>query len=120
MTVAPTPSPLRTIRTPLAALALALLLAACAPQAIARAFATPEAEAVETIARIAFHRMEIARLEVGSYTTNALIDLDLPSGVRWIVTDFSADGYALRFTSDDLPQLAWLVSPAGVRRALAN
>jgi hypothetical protein len=115
-----TPVPLRRLRTPLIALALALLLAACAPQAISPAFSSPEGETVERIARIAFHRMEIGLLEVGNYTTNVLVDLDLPSGVRWIVTDFSSDGYALRFTSDTLPQVAWLVSPRGVQRTLTN
>lgn len=110
----------RTLRAPLTALSLALLLAACAPQAISPAFSTPEAETVERIARVAYHRMEIGLLEVGSYTTNVLVDLDLPSGVRWIVTDFSADGYALRFTSDALPQVAWLVSPRGIQRTLVN
>ena len=113
-----TPHPNRPLRAALIALTLTLLLAACAPQATSPAFSSPEGMAVERIAQVAFHRMEIGRLQIGSYTTNVLVDLDLPQGVRWVVTDFSADGYSLRFTSDDLPQVAWLVSPAGVRRTL--
>lgn len=101
-------------------LALLALLSACAPRAVSATFSTPEAMAVERAAETAFHRMEIGRLETGSYTTNVLVDLALPQGTRWIVTDFSEDSYTLRFTSDDLPLVAWEVSPRGVLRVLTS
>ena len=101
---------------------LLALLAACAPSAgPAPGSALPDdpaARAAERTARLAYHRMEIGRLETGAYTTNVLVDLALPQGVRWTVDDFSVDGssYRLRVTHAALPEVAWLVSPAGVRR----
>lgn len=97
---------------------LLALLAACAPQAVSPAFSSPEGQAVQRVAEVAFHRMEIGRLETGNYTTNVLVDLNMPQGVRWIVTDFTSDSYTLRFSADDLPEVAWLVSPRGVARTL--
>lgn len=94
-------------------------LSACAPQASRGepdtvALATPSAEATTTVARIAHHRMEIGRLQTGAYTTNVLIDLELPRGVRWTVLEFSGDDYLLRFTNDSEPSLIWLVDPGGI------
>ena len=113
-----TPSRPASLRTLLPALALIGLLAACAPRANSPAFSSAEGLAVQRVAEVAFHRMEIGRLETGSYTTNVLVDLNLPQAVRWIVTDFSIDSYTLRFSSDDLAEVAWLVSPRGVQRTL--
>lgn len=114
--------------------ALALLLAACAPRAgtpvatgpvatspVATGPAAPDGRSgqerlAERTATVAFHRMEIGRLESGAYNTNVLIDLVLPSGVRWTIEDFSDGGYSLIFTSDEVPGVSWRVSPAGVDR----
>lgn len=103
-----------------------LVLAACAPQATtpppgANAPNTAAASATETLAQVAHHRMEIGRLQTGAYTTNVLVDLDIPRGVRWTVLDFSTDAYLLRFTHDEVPDVVWLVDPSGVRtRAAAS
>ncbi|MEX2541575.1 MAG: hypothetical protein WD314_07190 [Trueperaceae bacterium] len=109
------------LTVPLVLLALTLTLAACAPSAgvprPAGTTAAGEPSELRRTALVAFHRMEIAFLQTGSYTTNALIDLDLPRGVRWTLEEFSETGYRLRFTDDDRPDVAWLVSPEGVRSA---
>ena len=90
-------------------------LAACAPAATAPAPTTPAADATQTVAEVAFHRMEIGRLQTGVYTTNVLVDLDLPRGVRWTVLEFSDTDYVLRFSNDDIPDVVWIVDPRGVR-----
>ncbi len=95
---------------------LIALLASCAPQVTSGPFAEPAAQQAETAARIAYHRMELGLLETGSYTTNALVDLDLPKGVRWVLEDFVGDSYSLLFTVDSVPGIAWRVTPSGVRR----
>jgi hypothetical protein len=97
--------------------ALALALAACAPRAseTPNALNSPEARQLEQTATIAYHRMEIGFLQTGEYTTNVLIDLALPQGVRWTLEEFSSTDYSLRFTSSAVPDFAWLVSPRGVR-----
>lgn len=100
--------------------AFVLLAAACLPAAGASGFATPAAQAVERAASEAFHRMELGRLATGSYTTNVLVDVDLPPGTRLTLEAFDGDGYLLRVTADDLPDLAWFVTPRGVRRALVR
>lgn len=103
---------------PLAALALLLVTSACAPRATtASSLDTPEARQLEQVATIAFHRMEIGLLQTGEYTTNVLIDLELPQGVRWTLEQFSSGDYLLRFTSSHLPDYAYLVTPQGVRVA---
>ena len=96
-----------------------LLVAACAPTATVSREVSPVAAAVARTAEIAFHRMEIGKLQTGSYTTNVLVDLDLSSGTRWTLLDYPADGssYTLQFTSDQVPGAAWRVSPRGVVRA---
>lgn len=98
-------------------LLLASTLVACAPAA-APADLSPAAQTLQRTAEIAFHRMEIGRLQTGSYTTNVLVDLDIASGTRWTLLDYPADGssYVLQFTSDQVPAWAWRVTPAGVRR----
>ena len=111
-------------RTLAAALAIliTLLLGACAPQAAGTAqppsttitLETPEAVATNRAALEAWHLMELARLQTGEYTTNALVDLSLPQGVQWRVESFSGDEYALRFTSSNVSELEWLVTPQGV------
>lgn len=94
--------------------ALLLVLAACAPATAA--FDTPAAREVERSAEEAFHRMELGRLQLGMYTSNVLVDLDLPRGARVTVEAFSDDDYTLRFTSDAALEVAWLVTPEGVQR----
>ena len=107
----------RSVPRSLVLLACALLLGACAPRATTPAdtLDTPEARQLEGVATEAFHRMEIGLLQTGAYTTNALIDLALPQGVRWTLEEFSAGSYLLRFTAASVPEYAWLVSPSGVR-----
>jgi hypothetical protein len=105
----------RTVGGPLVPAAIMLLLAACAPS-VSLTGAAVSSELQRT-ALVAFHRMEIAFLETGSYTTNALIDLELPRGVKWTLEDFSERSYRLRFTADNRPGEAWLVSPAGLMPA---
>lgn len=114
----------------LALAAVLLPLAACAPRTTELqaaelratevrgdpAAASTEASELRRTALMAFHRMEIVFLETGSYTTNALVDLDLPRGVKWTLEEFDDAGYRLRFTDDQRPEYAWLVSPEGVAR----
>ena len=112
---------------------LSLVLAACAPRAqtfdaptgsepehapSAAAFDTPAARDAERAAYEAYHLMELGRLRLGVYTTNVLVDLDLPRGARITVEAFGdhADDYRLRLTSDAATDIAWLVTPLGVRR----
>lgn len=111
------PSSRRAASLALAAVLLALL-AACAPSATTALPDDPAAREAERTARVAYHRMQIAFLETGAYTTNALVDLALPQGVRWTVDDFEPDGssYRLRITHTEVPGVAWLVGPDGVRR----
>lgn len=94
------------------------LVAACAPATSVSPEVSPAAAAVSRTAEIAFHRMEIGRLQTGSYTTNVLVDLDLASGTRWTLLAYPEDGssYTLQFTSDQVPGSAWRVSPRGVVR----
>lgn len=104
-------------------LLLALALAACAPAlggVDASAFETPAAREVERAAQEAYHRMELGRLRLGVYTTNVLVDLDLPRGARVTVEAFDDDAYRLRLTSDAALGLAWIVTPDGVRRTSAE
>lgn len=101
-------------------------MAACAPAAgdappPREATARPaELDTVERTAWRAWHFMELGRLGEGAYTTNALIDLELPQGVRWDLVDFSEDGYRLRVLRVDdegVERDAWIVDPSGVRPA---
>jgi hypothetical protein len=108
-----------TFRLAKAGLALAILLAtlaACAPRA-ALPRATTVSDELHRTALSAYHRMELAYLQAGAYTTNALIDLDLPRGVKWTLEEFTGDHYRLRFSDDARPGTEWLVSPAGVMPA---
>ena len=103
-------------------LLVGLSLSACAPQTTQGAPATgstitldtPEAVAVNRAALEAWHLMELARLQTGQYTTNALVDLTPPQGVQWRVEGFSGDAYTLRFVSSNVSNLEWLVTPEGV------
>jgi hypothetical protein len=101
----------QTILWPLAAV---LLLASCAPRAAPLQLNSPEALELERIATAAWHRMQLVYLETGEYTTNALADLRLPSGVRWLVEEFGAGSYTIRFTSIHVVGVAWFVTPTGV------
>lgn len=68
---------------------------------------------LERVAWLAWLEMETARLRAGRYDTEALLDLALPSGVRWTVTRIAADDYALRVDRDG-DAAAYRVGPAGV------
>lgn len=94
-----------------------LVLSACAPkvQTFSEIVNSPAAQQVAQIANIAFHRMEISKLETGTYTTNILMDLPLPQGASWTLEFLSQNAYQLRFTSVDVPGFAWLVTPDGVK-----
>ncbi len=99
------------------------LLAACAPSTQGTS-TNPEADAVlsspaaretERVATAAYHRMELVKLEEGVYTANVLINLEVPQGVRWILAEPTTDtSYMLRFTSTNVPGVAWIVTPEGV------
>lgn len=98
-------------------LMLLAVLGSCAPAPTQTATDRRPGSDLQRIALQAYHRMEIGLLETGSYTTNVLVDLELPRQVRWTLEEFGSDGYRLRFTADDRPDEAWLVTPAGVSRA---
>jgi hypothetical protein len=113
------PLPLRSTRMaalPVLALLMLIVIASCAPAAVAPELDTPEAQAVDRVAHEAYHRMEIGRLRTGTYTTNVLVDLDLPRGARVTVEAFGDSEYVLRITSDAVPGTAWLVTQQGVHR----
>jgi len=110
-----------------ASLALALVLiagVACAPTTTGPATSDvtgsrpPEAVArlspVELTAWEAWLLMELGRLRLGVYGTEALVDLTLPRGVRWTVVEYAPDDYALAVTSDD-GEPGLRVDPGGVR-----
>lgn len=111
--------PKSTIARNLPAIVLVLVLAACAPMLTASTLDDPAAQAVDRAAQETFHRMELGRLSVGSYTTNVLVDVDLPQGARVTVEAFTGDDYRLRVDSDVVPGMVWIVSPTGVRRSSA-
>ncbi|HSL96626.1 MAG TPA: hypothetical protein VLA35_12040, partial [Thermoleophilia bacterium] len=69
-------------------------------------------------AYVAYHRMELGRLQLGVYTTNVLVDVELPRGARLTLEAFDDDGYRLRVDSDAVPGVAWYVTPSGVRREI--
>jgi hypothetical protein len=122
------PSPRRRFGAPraLALLAAAAFLPAlvvgCVPQAQAPLAASDAAATVQRTAEIIYHRMAIGYLETGAYTTNVLVDVQLPEGARWTLADYPQDGssYALVLTSDQVPGVAWRVTPSGVRRVGTN
>jgi len=107
------------VRSHLAALLLLVgALAACVPAAVAEQLAGPAAQAVQRTAEETYHRMELGRLRTGGYTTNVLVDVDLPRGTRITVEAFDGDDYRLRVDSDAVDGVVWLVSPRGVRRVI--
>lgn len=113
-------TPRRAARTATALLLALLALSACAPTSTTpppSPAATAEQQALERTAYIVYHRMAIGYLETGSYTTNVLVDVSLPQGVRWTLLEYPQDGssYTLRLTSDAVMGHAYRVSPAGVR-----
>ena len=123
------------LRWSLAAL-LSIALSACAPAIVGPNAASPadgpsaglppdEVRSVrvprdlptdEPILRTAWEawlRMELGRLATGAYTTDALLDLLLPTGIRWTVVDYGPDAYALVVTGDGTPT-GLRVDPDGV------
>jgi hypothetical protein len=96
------------------------VLAACAPTTTSPPIDDPAAQAVDRLAQETFHRMELGRLATGTYTTNVLVDVDLPQGARVTVEAFEGDDYVLRVDSDAVPGVIWYVSPDGVRRDAAR
>jgi outer membrane lipoprotein-sorting protein len=109
----------RPARTGTALLLALLVLSACAPTSTTSPSpaATAEQQALERTAYIVYHRMAIGYLETGTYTTNVLVDVALPQGVRWTLLEYPQDrsSYTLRLTSDAVEGQAYRVSPAGVR-----
>lgn len=110
---------------PRVAVPLVLVLAAlasCAPSTgTTPAAAVPPADvdelpAVERTAWEAWHLMEIGRLRTGAYTTNVLVDLPLPQGVRWTVLGFEEGSYLLGVSGADGTE-GFEVDPSGVRPA---
>ena len=101
----------------LCAFSLMLVLSSCLPRIGAPQNVLESQEAIETrqAADIAYHQMEIGKLESGDYNTNVLADLALPKGTQWTLVAFGEGTYTLRFTSQAITDFAWLVSPEGVR-----
>lgn len=99
------------------AVALAVAAAACVPSTMPGADSSVVAE-LERTANVLFHRMELGFLDTGIYTTNVLVDANLPEGARWTLQDFATDGssYVLILTSSNVPDTAWRISPRGVSR----
>lgn len=93
-----------------------LLLTACAPgtRTLTEITASPESQQLEQTARLAYFKMEEAKIETGVYNTIVLADLTLPQGVLWQLESLTEDGYQLRFVSSDVPGFAYLVNPDGV------
>ena len=104
----------------MAALLAVLLATGCVPAAAPESLDSPVARAVERAAQEAYHRMELGRLATGSYTTNVLVDVDLPRGSRITLEDFSGADYRLRVDADAVPDAAWIVTPRGVRRVVVR
>lgn len=103
-----------------ASLVLVLATAACTPalQGPTGGATRPPADAtaltpLERTAWEAWLLMEIGRLRTGAYSTQVLVDLALPQGIRWTVVEFGPDGYALAVSSDAGGD-AIRVSPDGV------
>lgn len=92
---------------------LLVALSACVPatQGLSNA-----AQETERLAVLAWHRMQIGFLELGSYSTDVLRDLELPQGVQWTLEDFSRSNYRIEFRSSQVDSMVWLVTPQGVRR----
>ncbi len=103
-------------KLPLLAISLVILLSSCLPRFNAPHNVLESQEAIETrqVADIAFHRMEIGKLQSGEYNTNVLVDLVLPQGTQWTLIAFGEGTYTLRFSSQAISGFAWLVSPEGV------
>jgi hypothetical protein len=94
----------------------ALLFTACAPgtRTLTEITASPESQELERTARLAYFKMEEAKLETGVYNTNVLADLALPQGVLWQLESLAEESYQLRFVSSDVPGFAYIVTPDGV------
>ena len=119
--MARTPQPPRRAGLLAMALALTALLATgCLPAAVADSLDSPVARAVERAAHETYHRMELGRLATGSYTTNVLVDVDLPRGSRITLEDFTGADYRLRVEADAVPDAVWIVTPRGVRRVIVR
>lgn len=103
-------------KLPLLFFAVFLLLTACAPgtRTLTEITASPESQQLEQTARLAYLKMEEAKLETGSYTTNVLAELALPQGVLWQLESLTNDTYQLKFVSNDVPGFAYIVNPDGV------
>ena len=102
----------------IAAVVLLVALVGCAPATQAPLPGSAAARQLDTTARIVYHRMAIGYLETGAYTTNVLVDVQLPTGARWTLEAYPDGGtsYRLRILSTQVPGIAWEVSPDGVRR----
>ncbi len=116
-------------RVPAVVVVLVALLSACAPAVapagqvppsggpqFAAALSPAEVAATDTATAI-FYRMELGRLQTGSYTSNVLIELtDLPAGIAFVMESFPGESFEIRVTDDALPGIWWLVDPTGVTR----
>lgn len=81
----------------------------------------PDVKAVDSAAKKAFYLMGLSYEQSGAYdVTSIATDLELPTGVKWQLQDLSETSYTLRFTSDSVPELSWLVTPEGVRTETAD
>jgi len=113
----------------LAFVSLALTIVACAPATVQppptdvpvggtdRAIVVPaELADPDPLLRTAWEawlRMELRWLQQGSYSTDALLELALPSGVRWTVIEYGPADYTLAVTGDTSTSTL-RVDPSGV------
>lgn len=93
---------------------LALVLAACVPQISSEVQSSAAYQQAQKYATIVWHRMELGYLQSGQYSTNVLVDLTPPKGVKLTLVGFGHGSYQLRVTSSQVPGVGWFVSPAGV------
>ncbi|MGL4612065.1 MAG: hypothetical protein ACRCYY_20710 [Trueperaceae bacterium] len=101
---------------------LIAVLSACTPgtRTMTEVTASPESQALERTAQLAYHKMETAKIETGRYDTGVLTSLDLPRGVLWQLKTISEEGYEINFVSSDVPGFAYIVTPEGVRLVPAS
>ncbi|MFA5550775.1 MAG: hypothetical protein WDA03_04080 [Trueperaceae bacterium] len=111
-------------RSVLAALALLVALGACAPGAFGGANPDdPVVAELQRTAEIIFHRMELGRLELGSYTTTPLVDATIPEGATLTLVEFdtvNGSTYTLMLTSSRFTAGAWRITPRGISRVAAG
>lgn len=71
---------------------------------------------INRVATAAWHRMELNYLNTGHYATSILNDLVNSLGnTTFRLENLTESDYRLSFTSPDVPNVIWYVTPVGVR-----